>query len=128
MKIIPFFLAGVVLSLILSFTVILVIRKSYREIVEELCGTPQRAGYWIRVSELCMVVTTIFAAITFHDYRGLGEYNNVVLFWSLIGQIAYILAAIFLSLVVISIIVLRSLPSQEKRMAFPNKDPAQNQR
>ena len=127
MQIIVFFLVGVVLSLIFSFTVIVVIRKSYREIVEELCGMPQRAGYWIRASEICLVVITVFAAITFHGYRGLEQSNNVALFWSLIGQMAYILAAIFLSLIVISIIVLRSLPHQGKRIELPNRNLTQNQ-
>ena len=121
-----FFLAGVVLSLIFSFTVIVLIRKSYREIVEKLCGTPQKAGYWIRASEVCLVVITAFTAITFHGYRELEQPDAVALFWSLMRQLACILTAIFVSLAVISLIVLRSLPRQGKLLESPPLDAAQD--
>ena len=121
-----FFLAGVVLSLILSFIVIVLIRKSYREIVEELCGTPQRAGYWIRASQVCLVVITAFVAITFHGYRGLEQPDAAALFWNLVRQLACILTAIFISLAVISLIVLRSLPCAGKPLELPSSDTAQD--
>ena len=127
MQTILVFLTGVVLSILFSFAVIIAIRKSYRGIVEELCGTPERAGYWIRVSELCLIVVTVFAAITFHDYRGLSQFNNVTLFWSLVGQMAWVLATVFLSLIIISLIVLVSLPQQGKRIELPNGGLPRNQ-
>jgi uncharacterized membrane protein len=128
MPTISFFLSGVVLSLIFSFATIMVVRKSYREILEELCGTPQKAGYWIRVSALSLVVVTVLVAITFHGYRGLEQPNNLVLFWSLIGQITCILTPIFLSLILTSIILLRRLPHQAERTELSNRDLAQAQR
>ncbi len=114
------FLGGVALSLIFSFATIAAIRTSYREILEELCGTAQRAGYWIRTSEVCLVVITVFAAITFHGYRGLERPDAVELFWSLTRQVACILAAVFLSLIVITRVVLKNLPHQGKPTQLPN--------
>jgi carbon starvation protein CstA len=116
MKTIIFFLVGTVLAVIFSLATIAVIRKSFREIVEELCGAPQRAAYWVRVSEVCLIVITIFAAITFHSYRSLDQPDNIALFWSLMSQAARILAAVFLSLIVISLVVLRSLPHRTNQI------------
>jgi len=120
METVAFFLGGVAMALIFSFATVAVIRKSYREIVVELCGNAQRAGYWIRASEICLVVITLLAAITFHGYRTL-EPGAIALFWGLMSQMARILAAIFLSLIVISLVVLRSLPPGAKRIEVPGE-------
>lgn len=119
METIVFFLVGVVLALLFSVTIVAVLRKSYSEIVEELCGTARRAGYWIRTSEACIVLVTLFAAITFHSYRVMEQPDAIALFWSLTRQVAWILAALFISLLVISLVVLRSLPHQAKQIQLP---------
>lgn len=116
MEAITFFLVGVVLALLFSVAIIAALRRSYSEIVEELCGTEKRAGYWIRTSEACIVLVTLFAAITFHSYRGMEQPDAVALFWGLTRQMAWILAALFISLLVISLVVLRSLPHQAKQI------------
>lgn len=45
METVIFFLVGVAVAVAVSLVTIAVIRKSCREILEELCGTTQRAGY-----------------------------------------------------------------------------------
>jgi hypothetical protein len=122
METIAFFLAGVVLSLLFSVAIIATLRKSYSEIVGELCGTTRRAGYWIKTSEACIVVITLFVAITFHSYRGMEQPDAIALFWGLMRQVAWILAAIFLCLIVISLVVLRSLPHQANQIQLPSMD------
>ncbi len=125
MESIIFFLAGVVLSLLFSVATIATLRKSYNEIVEELCGTAKRAGYWIRTSEACIVLVTLFAAITFHNYRGIEQPDAIALFWGLMRQATWILAALFTSLIVISLVILRSLPHQAKQIQLPPASPLQ---
>jgi uncharacterized membrane protein YphA (DoxX/SURF4 family) len=120
MNAIAFFSCGVALALVVAFSTIAVIRKNYREIVEELCGTPERAGFWVRTSEVCLVVITLFAAITFHGFGGMEQPDTVALFWGLMGQLTWVLAAIFLSMMVISLVILRSLPHQAKRIELPH--------
>ncbi len=121
METIIFYLVGVAMAALVSLMTIAVIRKSYREILEELCGTAQRAGYWVRMSEVCLVVITVFSAITFHGYQALDRPGAVELFWDLMGQVSWILAAVFASLTVIAFVVVRSLPREGKRIVAPKE-------
>lgn len=121
-----FFLAGMSLAILFSFMTIAAIRKSYREILKDLCGTEPRASFWVRVSEVCLVTITIFSGLVFHNYRLQVHADNVRLFWSFVSQLGFVLAAIFVSLIVISLIVLVNLPQRGgqtepvNRVARPN--------
>ena len=123
METVIFFLVGVATAVAVSLVTIAVIRKSYHEILEELCGTAQRAGYWVKTSEACLVVITLFVAIAFHGYGALERPDMVDLFWSLTRQVAWILAAVFLSLIGIALVVGRSLPREGKRIVMPSAVP-----
>ena len=123
METVIFFLVGVAVAVAVSFATIAVIRKSYHEILEELCGTAQRAGYWVRTSEACLVVITLFVAIASHGYYELNRPDTMVLFWGLMRQVSWILAAVFASLIVIALVIGRSLPREGKRIVMPNAGP-----
>jgi hypothetical protein len=118
-----FFLVGVALALLFAFATIAVMRKSYRDILEKLCGTAERARYWARLSEICLVVVTLFAALRLHGYRALERSDMVKQFWGLMGQVSWILAAVFASLIVIAIVIVRSLPREGRRIKAPQPTP-----
>ncbi len=126
METVIFFLVGVALALGFSFVTIAVMRKSYREILEELCGTAQRAGYWVRTSEVCLVALALFVAIAFHGYRALEGSDMVELFWGLMRQVSWILAAVFASLIVIALVIVRGLPHEGKEVMAPKEGLPQN--
>ena len=121
METIIFYLVGVAMAALISLATIMVLRKSYREILEELCGTAKRASYWVRMSEVCLVVITLYVATLRDDHSAVGHPGMVYLFWGLMRQVAWILATVFASLVVIALVVARSLPREGNQIVAPNE-------
>jgi hypothetical protein len=58
-------LGGLLVSLLASAAVIAFLRRPMRRLLNELCGTPERAGFWQAYADLILVLvplaTTLFA-------------------------------------------------------------------
>ena len=57
------------LCLLISIVTIFLLRPSLRAILAEICGTEQRADFWLVWSQIMMVVSPLLLVIFFADAR-----------------------------------------------------------
>ncbi len=89
------FLIGVLLTVVSCFVVVLYLRAHLRRILTDLCGTAERAGFWMAFSNVTLVLVPAVVAMHFrpallHGQSSLFEIADQ-LKWSLVGLIGAVL-------------------------------------
>ena len=103
------FLVGIGITLMTSLTTVIYLMNPLRKILTELCGTRERADFWLAFSNVALVLTPlIFAASCTPDPHG----NLVIeiatqLKWSLIGLLT--------ALMITGWVISRFIPRQPGR-------------
>ena len=59
------FLSGVGITVVLSFAVVLYLKKHVRTILIDLCGTPERADFWTAFSNVGLGLVPFILALQF---------------------------------------------------------------
>jgi hypothetical protein len=103
------FLVGIGITLLMSLTIVIYLMNPLRKILAELCGTRERADFWLAFSNVALTLTPlIFAASCTPDPRG----NLVIeiatqLKWSFIGLLT--------ALMITGWVISRFIPRQPGR-------------
>ena len=89
------FAIGTLSTLAIGFAVVEYLRRPLEKILVELCGGPERAGFWTAFSAIALAVTPVIFAIGCHPAPGSGspavfELANQ-LKWGLIGLMSTVL-------------------------------------
>ncbi len=58
------FLLGIGITLVMSLTIVTYLRNPLRKILTELCGTRDRADFWLAFSNTALVLTALICAAT----------------------------------------------------------------
>lgn len=93
------YLTGLVLSVLISFAVIFYLRRPLFKLLVELCGTGDRARFWMQITHLSFVLTAMLMALTFSpdgylpDYYYLANHLGRTLF-GLLGVTGFLTIAI----------------------------------
>jgi hypothetical protein len=85
-------LLGMSIAAVVSLAVILFLRGRLLQILTELCGTPERGAFWVALTSVLVVLTTIAAALL-PPYDGPTWADDALrgLKWALFGLIASLL-------------------------------------
>jgi membrane protease YdiL (CAAX protease family) len=92
---VTFFLVGVGVTLLASFCAVSYLKPFLKQILTELCGTPDRANFWAAFSDLTLILMPLIFAL--HS-RSAGEPQTPLVIqlgaqieWALIGLVATVL-------------------------------------
>ena len=99
------------LCLLISIVTIFLIRSSLRGILTEICGTGQRADFWLVWTQIMMIVAPLLPVIFFADARpGMALYPMEVvkaaMFRTLLG--------IFVAMGMMGRVIWRTIPQDPK--------------
>ena len=56
-------------SLLLSLSVVFYLRKPLYRLLVEVCGTPDRARFWMHITNLSFVLTAMMMALTYQPFE-----------------------------------------------------------
>ena len=95
------FLIGLGTTILFSIAVILYLRKRLETILIDLCGTHERAKFWLSFSTVFLVLTPFIFAMTYQTQTG----ENTPLFFEFVNQLRCGLSGIAGSLVLMGFMV-----------------------
>jgi len=83
------FITGLALTLTICIAVVGFLRKSLRKLLHDICGSEDRADFWIAFSIVMLLLVPAVFAMHFHPQNGLGEAAVIAMSkqveWGLIG-------------------------------------------
>src|SRR5262245_26428931 len=107
MSVIYTFALGAVFAFVVSLVTVSVLRPHLARLLEELCGTRARAGFWMVVSTLCIFLFGLLAGTVSYGYGGKAVLSAPELFFGLITQMRVCLIGLLLSLLTVGWVLLR---------------------
>ncbi len=114
------FFASMLAALALAAAVVLVLRKSLRSILIDLCGNERRAVFWAVFSSVCLVLATLVAAMLFPPALGSNPTNSEIFQSALVtfraGAIGLLIALVAVGLMIASFVTLQ--PSRDDMMGI----------
>ena len=103
-------LLDVTLTLTVCLIAVLYVAKHLRSLLIELCGTPERAGFWLAFANVSLVLVPLIFAL---DYSPVVEPIRPVVL-EIAGQLKYALIGFIMTLLPLALILLWFIP-REKR-------------
>ena len=109
------FLSDVALTVFACTGLVLYLAKHLRLLLIELCGTADRADFWLAFSNVAMVVVPLIFAL---DYRlDFGPDKPVV--FEIAAQFKYALVGFIATLGALALILFRFIPRERPSLANP---------
>jgi len=109
------FSAGIGTTLLVSFGVVLYLRRALHAILFDLCGTQERAYFWRVFSAVIIVLVPLWCAL---DYRLSSEFAGPALF-QITGMLQQALSGLLFALgavgVVLTVFICRRVPVRSMR-------------
>jgi uncharacterized membrane protein YhaH (DUF805 family) len=103
------FLADVALAGITSLGIVVYVKKHLRLLLIELCGTAERASFWLAFSNVTLVLVPLIFAL---DYKlELGPDKSVIL--EMAAQLKYALIGFIITFSALAIVMFRFIPSNK---------------
>src|SRR5229473_3357875 len=100
------FLVDVGLVAVLSVGLVAYVKGHLKTLLIELCGTPERASFWLAFSNVALVLVPLIFAL---DYKPeLGPDKNVI--FEMATQIKYALIGFVIALSSLAVILFRFIP------------------
>jgi hypothetical protein len=89
------FVTGVAITFIGALTAVVYLRRHLQEILTDLCGTAERAGFWTAFSSICLVTVPLIFSLYPRPEGGSWSVSifdiGTQLRWSLIGLVLTLL-------------------------------------
>ncbi len=83
------FVSGAVLTAIVAFSVMVYVQRPLRKILGELCGTDERAHFWVVFSNVTVILSAVMASLQYHPEPGINSPAVIEvasqLKWGLVG-------------------------------------------
>lgn len=111
------FLIEVFVSLLPSFLIVIFWSKSLRLILLDLCGTEQRAEFWLVYSNLMLLITPLLFVFMF----GLSSKSEEVDFMFLKYAFGCALFGDFFSMLAVGWQISKFIPRDKGQLTFPNQ-------
>ena len=100
------FLVGIGITLWMSLTIVIYLMNPLRKILTELCGTRERADFWLAFSNVALMLTPlIFAASCTPDPRG-----DLVI--EIATQLKWVFVGLLTALMITGWVISRFIPRQ----------------
>jgi hypothetical protein len=100
------FAIGMGFALAVSLITIVILRPHLSRLLEELCGTQARAGFWIVVSTLSIFLLGVLAGTVNGGYPSGENLSTPQLFFGLVTQLRACLIGLLVSLLVVAWLLL----------------------
>src|SRR5580700_1489526 len=101
------FLVGTALVLLGCSAIVAYVRRHLRSLLIELCGTPERANFWLAFSNVALIVVPLIFALGYTPELGLGK--SVV--FEMAGQFRYGLIGFVVTLGCLAISLRKFIPT-----------------
>jgi len=101
------FLADVALVVLACVGIVAYLSKHLRTLLIELCGTVERASFWLAFSNVALVLVPLIFALSYRPESG-SEASAV---FEMAAQLKYGLVGFVVTLSLLAILLFRSLPS-----------------
>jgi hypothetical protein len=108
------FLAGLLLTLLSSLLVVIYLRGHLKVILIDLCGTAQRAGFWVAFSNVTLMLVPAIFALKYRPEAG--SFPSLV--FELSAQLESALFGLVCSVVVLGIVMSTFIRRREAAGAF----------
>ena len=109
------FLADVVIVTVLFVAIVAYVKRHLQALLVELCGTMERASFWLAFSNVVLVLVPLIFAL---DYKPrLGPAKNVI--FEMATQIKYALIGFVITLGGLAIVLYRFIPRNNVKLANP---------
>ena len=117
MSVIYSFAVGAALALAISLVTVLVLRPHLARLLDELCGTQARAGFWIVVSTLGILLLGILAGTVSSGYPSSESPSMQQLFFGLVTQLRSCLIGLLASLLAVAWVLVGSIRRFERGLS-----------
>jgi len=107
------FLLDVALTAFLSLGIVAYIKKHLRILLIELCGTTERASFWLAFSNVALILVPLIFAL---DYKPEFGPNETVIF-EMATQLKYALIGFVITLGLLALILFRFIPRDKGNLA-----------
>jgi hypothetical protein len=101
------FLVSTALVLLGCSAIVAYVRRHLRSLLIELCGTPERANFWLAFSNVALIVVPLIFALGYTPELGLGK--SVV--FEMAGQFRYGLIGFVVTLGCLAISLRKFIPT-----------------
>jgi hypothetical protein len=102
------FLAGLALTVVTVLAIVAYFRRPLRDILVELCGTGERATFWVAFSNITIVLVPLIFAMQYTPDRNLGTTSVL----ELAAQLKWALAGILSAVVILGWVLSRFIRRQ----------------
>lgn len=102
------FLAEIGMGFIMSISVIVILRKPLTRLLEDICGTADRARFWVTYTNLMLVITPLMV----NSILGSSQHLAVIDATWCRTTVNYSLMGIFLSLLIVGYQIRRAVPQK----------------
>lgn len=113
------FLIGALLSILLSWMLVFLLRRSLAEVLEDLWKSPTRAGFWAAVACVLILLLGTFGGTSNAAYSREGQFQIEVGFFALVAQLRWTLFGLFCSLIMVAMAVMRFIGHAENSRRGP---------
>lgn len=100
------FLADVALVVLACVGIVAYLSKHLRTLLIELCGTPERASFWLAFSNVALVLVPLIFAMSYRPESG----SETSVVFEMASQLKYGLVGFLITLSLLAILLFRSLP------------------
>ncbi|HXZ10873.1 MAG TPA: hypothetical protein VEG64_00645 [Candidatus Sulfotelmatobacter sp.] len=101
------FSAGIGVTLLLSVLVVKYLRSPLKKILVDLCGTSERAGFWLAFTNVALVLVPLAVALRFRPLAS----TLAGFIFDLSGQLEGALVALIFTVIVLGLVLNRYIPS-----------------
>jgi hypothetical protein len=109
------FLVDLALTVLICTAIVLYLARHLRSLLIELCGTAERANFWMAFSNVTLVLVPLIFAL---DYRPEFGPDKLVVF-EVAAQLKYALIGFIATLGALSVILLWFIPREKPGLAIP---------
>jgi hypothetical protein len=115
------FLTGVVLTLIAAFAIAAYLRSPLHSILVELCGTSERAAFWVAFSNVTIILVPLIFAMQYTP--SLKEGSSAIL--ELAAQLKWALAGVLIAVLILGWVLSRYIRRQDGSVTTSKPAPAE---
>jgi hypothetical protein len=108
MSVVSIYLAAIVLTLAVSISVVLVLRRPLQNLLVDLCGTPTRAAFWAAFSNVTLVLAPLLGAMHRRPDEGVAVFE-------LAAQLEWALGGLLGSVLLVGVVLARTIMAFERQ-------------
>ena len=107
------FLVAIVVVTFLSLGLVLYVKTHLKALLIELCGTAERANFWLAFSNVTLVLVPLIFALDYKPEAGSGQ--NFV--FEMATQLEHAVIGFVIALTLLAIILFRFIPRDKNNVA-----------